>query len=284
MPLPLSPDQVQRWRTLYDSCKRATPFQSPDWLLGLYNRHAKGEPWPLLTERSFAPLIRQRKGLVTTLRLAGGDFEDIVCAPGDEPIAVQELRAAMESDRKWNLANFRALREDSALLTGWRSSPNKSFKVQTLPHRAYKFVSLPATWAEYETQIGKKLAYKMRAAAGRRDKAFESHCIRRATEETFDEDISALYVLHESRWTARGKPGVFGGEEDKARFTTASRALLNSGHLWLYTLWLDGKAASALYLLVDHRAAYYYIGGIDVSHQKHHPGKQCSSRRRSRTP
>ena len=273
MPLLLTPKDLERWHALYARSGRSTPFQSPEWLGELYNRHTKGQPRPLFTLHGFVPLVAERKGLSFTLRLAGGDYEDILCAPGDEIVAVTELLEALERESGWIVSNFRALREDGALLTGWDEVQDRVAAARVMRHRVHKFVQLPKTWADYEPQLGKKFAYKLRAAAGRREKAFATNELRRSTAETLDADLEALFNLHASRWTARGEPGVFVDADGRDAFCKASHALLASNQLWLYTLWLDGKAASALYCLVDRRAAYYYIGGIDIAHQKHHPGK-----------
>lgn len=271
--LSTSDADLRRWRELADQCERATPFQSPEWLSELYNRHTKGEPWLCLTEHGVSPLIFEKKGPSATVRLAGGDYEDILAKPGDETAAVTELLESLERRPGWIIANFRALREDGVFMTGWDEVRDKVAAVSTIPHRSHKFVQLPPSWAEYEAQLGKKLAYKLRAAAGRREKAFTTSELRRATNDTIDVDLQALFELHEARWTARGESGVFADPEGRAAFVRASKQLLAAGRLWLYTLWLDGQAASALYCLADRRALYYYIGGIDTSHQKHHPGK-----------
>jgi len=273
VPLSLSPEHLERWRALFAASERATPFQSTEWLINLYDRHAKGSPHPSLTDHGFAPLVIERKGVTSTIRLAGGDYEDIVCLPGDEVAAVTELLEVLERTRGWVVANFRALREDGALLTGWPDVADRIAAARLLPHRVHKFIRLPATWAEYEPHIGKKLAYKLRAAAGRRDKEFASHELRRSTPGTLDADLDALFALHQARWEARGESGVFTTEADRDAFRRASHALLEHGRLWLYTLWLDGSPASALFCLADRRAVYYYIGGIETAHQKHHPGK-----------
>lgn len=274
MALPLDPAALARWQKLYQVCTLATPFQSPGWLNQLYQRHKKGEPMPLFLDDGFAPLIRARG----TIRLAGGDYEDILAVPGHEKEVVCQLLQKVRSIRGWQMLKFRALREDGVLLTGWRESPPPDLAWQVTPYREYLVVNLPATWAEYEKQIGKKLAYKMRAAAGRRDRTFASHEIRRATAETLDEDLDALFELHDARWQARGLEGVFREAGSKEAFRMAAHELLKAGSLWLYTLWLDGKPAGAQFCLIDSNAIYHYIGGIDVAFQKHHPGKVLIAR------
>ncbi|MHB8637423.1 MAG: GNAT family N-acetyltransferase [Fimbriimonadaceae bacterium] len=273
MSLPLTPTEWDRWRALYAESERATPFQSPEWLGELYTRHTKGDPRPKFLAHGFAPLTSVRNGPTRSLRLAGGDYEDILCKPGDEVAAVTDLIEALEAEPGWVVANFRALREDGALLTGWNEVRDRVAAGRVMPHRPHKFVRLPTSWEEYEAFLGKKLAYKLRAAGGRRAKAFAENQLRRATRDTVDLDLDALFELHAGRWGARGESGVFVDEQARASFRSASRKLLDSDRLWLYTLWLDGKPASALYCLVDRRAVYYYIGGIDTAHQKHHPGK-----------
>jgi CelD/BcsL family acetyltransferase involved in cellulose biosynthesis len=270
----MPPDEVERWRDLYLASDRATPFQSPSWLLPLYNRHTRGEAWPIFAGPGFAPLLKRHQDV----RLAGADYEDILCSPGREEEAVRALLGELSKRKDWRTLYFRALRGDSALLAGWSARSVGAMAWKVLPHRTHAIVNLPTTWAEYERQLGKKLAYKLRAAAGRRNRGFASNELRRATDETLEVDLDALFELHRARWRARGEAGVFGNDDETAAFREAAKQLLSDGSLWLYTLWLDGVAASALYCLVDRRAVYCYIGGIDTTFQKHHPGKVLIAR------
>jgi CelD/BcsL family acetyltransferase involved in cellulose biosynthesis len=273
-------DLLRRWEQALEGNSRCTPFQRPQWVLP----HLESFRDPRLIDLNggVAPVHIARRNGLRWVRLIGADYEDIVAVPGRERECVRDFFARLNAMRKeWDLCDFRTMLPDSVVLTAFdngrclpelaRELPRCRFAL--IPHQSYLNVQIPADWRSYEAHIGKKLAYQMRAAEGRRNRSFSSNEIRMASAATLDADVAALIELHTRRWEAKGTGGMFKEPGSAERFLDVCRRFLEIGQLRLYTLWLDGRPASALFCLADGRRIYYYASGFDVSHQKHHPTK-----------
>jgi CelD/BcsL family acetyltransferase involved in cellulose biosynthesis len=275
------PDEalVQQWDDLLEGNSRATVFQRPEWVVPRLPHGGKRMPWVLrLGEGALGvvPMYVEKRGdTLRYLRLVGADYEDAVFAPGKEGEAFEALLQAVRGHRRrWDIADFRSLTEESALLAGIQASPiRRGFSSVVVPHQRYAYVQLPPTWEAYEEHLGKKLAWQLRYEERRRLREFKDVVLRQADAATLDSDMQALFDLHTERWQGKGHAGFFSTEADRERFRTLARALLGKGRLRLYTLWLDGKPAGAMFCLSDGRRIYYYASGFAAEHAKHGPVK-----------
>lgn len=276
---------LDKWQGYFSNNYRATPFSRSEWIW------PKGEqdqfsPYVLDLGCGYAPLEFKNRNTTRTIRLSGEDYEDIVSAPGEELEAVGNLLEQLRSrSREWDICDFRSLLPDSVLLSVFSDGEGnlvknsaiasllKGLSCSLVPHQTYYHVQIPDRWETFEEHLGKKLAYQMRSAQGRRTKYFNTSSLRRATPETLDQDLNALFDLHTARWRAKGHSGHFGNEANRERFRLRSAGLLALGQLRLYTLWLDEKPASALFTLSDERRIYYHCSGFDIEFGKHHPTK-----------
>ena len=220
---------------------------------------------------------RKTKNGSQVIRLAGADYHDILAAPGDEAEAVAELIETLQKDRAWKVADFRTLDPDGVLASGFANHfamrKKLPFKFLFIPHQTYLNVRLPGTWKEMEAQLGKKLAYQMRSAEGKRARTFSSSELRLANAETLDADIDAMVSLHAERAVTKGVSGMFADPLSIDKFRTSAKQLCAAEKLWLFTLWIEAKPVSALFCLVDDRRIYFYNSGFDKTFQKFHPVK-----------
>jgi hypothetical protein len=275
----------EKWQLYFNNNVRATPFARPEWLWP-HGNQGNISPFVLDLGCGYAPLERITRNTTRTIRLSGADYEDIVAQPGKELEAVVSLlKQLQERSGEWDICDFRTLLPESVIMSVFTDADGKLTKnpeltsllrrltCSVMPHHVYYRVEIPVRWEQYEDHLGKKLAYQMRSAEGRRQRHFGSSLLRRATPETVEEDLQALFDLHSSRWQAKGHSGHFSSEAARAGFRLRALGLLELGQLRLYTLWLDGKPASALFTLADDRRIYYYASGFDTSFGKHHPTK-----------
>ncbi len=279
----VEPEFLAKWRATLQVSRVATPFQEPEWILPILSRQQPA--WLLDLGDGVATLNLTKRRGTRTVRLCGGDYEDIVTAPGSEVNCVASmLRQLGERRKRWDICDFRSLLPESALLAPFMKDAEfqspaalsrelQGLTVTLLAHNHYSHVAIPHTWAEYEPHIGKKLAYKMRAEQGRRDKYFETNEIRLATAETIQADFDALIMLNRLRWNVKGMPGLFADDSQCQAVFIFCRAMLEQGKLRLYTLWLNSEPAGALLCFADDRRLYHYSGGFDPRFSKHHPVK-----------
>ncbi len=270
-----------RWREFLGA--RSTPFQDPDWIA--YQAQAD-TAWILDLDCGFAPLYLVNRNSTRTLRLFGGDYEDLVAKPDQENEVLQRFLSVLKMRRaEFDICDFRCLLPDSVVLSLFSdgqgnlnipasfSQPLRGFTVRLVPHHSYYVVNVPENWEQMEAHLGKKLAYKIRAEEGRRRKYFTTHSLRQATLDTLDEDFATVVSAHTIRWQARGQRGQLWDPAVCDRLKTVCRSFLSRGQLRIYALQLDGQPASGLLCLSDAKRVYFLMGGFDPKFAKHHPGK-----------
>lgn len=125
------------------------------------------------------------------------------------------------------------------------------------------YITLPASWEAY---LG-NLPGSRRRRLLRTLRAFErwsegDYAIERAVDEpTRKRGFSILEQLHELRWSASGRPGVFAAENFRAFHQRVTRSLLEAGALDLSWLTVRGEPTAALYNICWRGKVHYYQSG-----------------------
>ncbi|UQA58895.1 GNAT family N-acetyltransferase [Polyangium aurulentum] len=125
------------------------------------------------------------------------------------------------------------------------------------------YVPLPPTWQGY---LG-ALSSSRRYLVNRSLRDFEAWAggtveLREAKDpEQLERMRRTLVALHEERWQARGKEGVFGSPRFSAFHDAVMPALFERGALSLSELWARGEPVAALYNVVWNGKVYFYQSG-----------------------
>jgi CelD/BcsL family acetyltransferase involved in cellulose biosynthesis len=123
------------------------------------------------------------------------------------------------------------------------------------------YLSLPSDWESFFNGLRSNLRRKIR-----RDRRAvklnggKLHVIDQLEE--LEEHFEFLIRLHQSRWTSRGKPGVFASEKFTRFHRSVAPKLLSKGWLKLFVLSLSAKPISALYNFTYNNRMHYYQGGF----------------------
>ncbi len=180
-------DLRAEWSQLWRDDPRATPFQSPEWLLPWW-RHifAGGQLWTIIQRRdgrlvSLLPLFRygaDREHL-TFMGTGISDYLDLIGAP----------IASIPGD--WTDASLEEIRPGSSLAD--LSDPQ--------PCSVCPVTRLPATMQELLAQIDSKLAIDVHRSKNRLQRA-GSVTIERANS------LKDLFALHQARWESKSEQGM----------------------------------------------------------------------------
>jgi CelD/BcsL family acetyltransferase involved in cellulose biosynthesis len=272
MPTKVDPDLKARWLELISDNKRITAFQDPDWIL------TDSGDFELIFEspNGIAPCFKTVRNSTRTIRLYGADFEDIVAKEGEEKAFFSELISFLDSRSDWDICDFRSLAPESSILAGVQDHPK--YVMRMLPQDSYQRVLLPSTWEEYESHLGRKLSYQLRAESRRRVKYFGVDGLRIATAETFKEDFEAFIGLHTKRWNLKGKPGLYGDPLQADAFYRKCAELHSRGKVRLYTVWFGGVPGGALLAFQDLTRICFYSCGFDEEFKKFQPVKVLIAR------
>jgi CelD/BcsL family acetyltransferase involved in cellulose biosynthesis len=269
------------WADLWSRDPRATPFQSPAWLIPWWRHFGAGElctlaswdrdtgpprlvgvlPLYVYTE----PADRTRKML--PLGVATTDYLDGLFAPGFEHASLVAMWSHLNvcGDR-WDEFELPQLRPTSPLLDP-TAAPD-GWSGETFDGDPCPAIALPAA---VPRDLGQNVRYYRRRAENAGTLRFE-----RADERNAEELFDALLTLHAARWAERGTAGVFADPDVRAALRMALPDLLRADLLRLYALRLDGRVIAASYGLIDpprpRRRAYYYIGGFHPAYDQLSPG------------
>ena len=232
------------WSELWRNDPRATPFQSPEWLLAWW-RHLfqGGQLWTVVQRRddklvSLLPAFRygDRCQHLTLIGTGVTDYLDLL----GEPIE------SIPGD--WEDAGLEELRPGSPLLALGAGEACSVCPV----------ASLPAT-------IDPKLAVDIHRASNRLHRAG-------AVKIERIESLDSLIELHRARWVERNEEGMLADERLKAFHREVAQGFAALGMLRLYEMTLDSRAIAAVYAFTHRGRTYGYLTGFDPALTKLSPG------------
>lgn len=273
----LRPEWEALWRR---SAERATPFQSPAWLLPWWRAFGTGRPRAAALRGGdgrllgLLPLYLLAEGSETKLLPVGvgvSDYLDALLDPDAPPDAAGRLlAAALAASHEATSCDLTDLPPGAALRDApappdWRDGgtrPTEPCPVLALPPGA----ALPDV-------LSRRRRAALRNARNRAGLA-GGCAVRTATADTLDECLGALVALHRARWEARGEPGgVLADPRVLALHRDAAPGLLAEGALRLQVLHLGGAPAAAHYsLLGGGGRVLLYLSGFDAARARESPG------------
>lgn len=261
-----------QWTALWRSQPDASPFQSPEWLLGWWRQFGTGEP--------HLALLRGDGGLLGVLPLYILDeaparkllpigvgitdyFDPLLAPDAPQDAADALLRAA--------LAEARCRQVTECSLTD-------------LPPDAVLRHAASAGWADrlQDSDPCPVLALPPAIPPGmRRDIRQAQHRAARAggwstevaTAGSAEPLLEALVALHTARWQASGEPGVLADRRVLTFHRETVAALVADGMARLQVLRFGERIAAAYYALLDgSQRILFYLSGFDAAHAHQSPG------------
>jgi CelD/BcsL family acetyltransferase involved in cellulose biosynthesis len=265
------------WEALYSASPTATPPLAFDWLRGWWDvyksslRAAKLQVvtfWrgaqlvgaiPLYSRRDPGPLALLRLGFLST---GEAEFEEIcpdylnpLHLPGEESTCADLIWQAV-STLTWDCLELLDVPDNTPLL-----------RSQHLPQTARRISRGECPLADltggYEAYL-KRLSSNSRSQARRMVREGEKHNVQFEVvgPDQVDSAFGDLVRLHQERWTAEGKPGVFAAP----RFVEFHRRLIGQwlpgGRAVLARLSLEGEPMAVIYGLVTGPTFYFYQSGV----------------------
>ncbi len=272
------------WSELLDRCPSATPFQSPEWLLAWWKHFGSGRLQVAVLRREgrlagIAPLFIDTSSRRLAFIGSGiSDHLDVLIEPGMRKIGSNLfLERLFDRRSPWDTCDLQDIPEDSPLLQlAGRGAHGKHQNLHGLRiKRSFAtpcpVIHLPATVEELLSGCSAAHRRSLRRALNLLSRERDAR-IEKATEESLPRLVEALFRLHSSRWRQKGLPGVLADDAIRAFHGDATRGLLYSGRLRLYSLALDGRIVAILYAFSHAQRTYGYINGFDPAYGRFSPG------------
>lgn len=256
------------WLDLWRRDSRATPFQSPMWLIPWW-RHFGSNDLRVIAVRNgdrleaLAPLYVVRdedESLGLFLGTGISDYLDVLCSDAVPGAAL--MRALAEVDCPlWDLQQ---LRSGSPMLT---ASPPDGWSDHLEEQDPCLVLSIEVAGDELEhllsTHFRKKLRYYRRTLARSGPLLLEA-----ANSENVGAFLDSLFELHAARWNRRGMPGMLADEVIQQFHRDVAQRMLEAGALRMFKLRADGRTVAVFYGFAHQQTVYYYLSGYDPDLEK----------------
>ncbi|MFB3926860.1 MAG: GNAT family N-acetyltransferase [Syntrophales bacterium] len=268
------------WYALWEQCPRATPFQSPDWLLPWWRYFGKGSLWVLALRQNgdlagLAPLFMDVQDCNLSgpsIRFIGtgiSDYLDILLRPAAEEPGIRLFtNKIVNQSPRWDSCDFEEVRPESPLLTVVLPG---GLALRSAPMTVCPVITLPDTVDSYIAGLPSKHRRSLRRAERLLQQSGEFR-IEKADAETLPEFLDTLFVLHRARWGKRNLPGVLENPHIQSFHREVSTMMLKRGILLLYRLVCNGTTASILYTFECRRRNYCYLSAFNPELERLSPG------------
>ena len=263
---------ADEWRSLYERCQGASPFQRPEWIISWAETFSP-ERIRVVEVRSgsmligLAPFLIYPRGEERVLAfMAGGvsDYLDLLVDPQREREVVVAIFQAIQELDRWTTLDLTDLPASSVL-------HRTALPQLATAHDQCSSLRLPATRDRLLQHLSKRQRANLRQAHSRIQKA-GGGLVELAKTETLSESMEDLFRLHASRWVRAGQPGVLADERVKAFHRKAAPELLARGILHLYRLRLKNQTLAVLYALFGASTVFCYLQGYDPDFAALSPG------------
>src|SRR4051794_33669588 len=199
----------EEWRALWRRCPRATPFQSPEWLLPWWRHFGEGDTRVLtfcaedgrLVGLAPFMLCNEHKGdhdhILRFIGTGVSDYCDILVEPGFEETFANALCGALSTLGHWRCADWHQVPATSPLLDFARGSPAVTNVDQHEPCPSVALHGGRSAWLPDGWR--KKLDYESRRLSRTATLRFEL-----ADAANVEELFAAFLRLHGARWAQAG--------------------------------------------------------------------------------
>ena len=253
------------WTELFNSTPSATPFQSPAWVSAWCQTIGERKPAHVVAVRAGSDLVGLFPMVLTrtpwrALRFMGTGVSDILrplVRPGFESAAMSAWNEHIESLNGVDLIDLQQMRHDTgAMLADPAALTQQAVcPVLELPDRFEDYVKTLSKSLRYDVSKGLRREFEWRASLSPQD--------AQANFEVFLD-------LHSQRWRKRGLPGAFGFKKIQRFHREFLR--LAGPLVELETLWHEGCAIGALYVMATPTSSFFYQSGFDPQAKKLCPG------------
>ena len=268
------------WAGLHDSCPDSNPFNSWEWLFSWWQAYGHGKQLRLLTSRldgrlvGIAPLylVREKFGVGLSVRVmrmigdgsADSDYLDFLIRPELRSTVVSLFCERLISDRTSDVLALRELSQTSvvpATLERIAVRHKLSFRVEDGTCSA---VEIPKTFDDFLQSRPPRFRTKLRAFLKKLDEG-DLHVETDACSGTLRRRLRSLFALHQSRWRAAGREGVFNERAKRQFYAHFAPRFARRGWLRLYSLRFGDRYLAHQLCFGMRGVTYVLQEGFDVS-------------------
>jgi CelD/BcsL family acetyltransferase involved in cellulose biosynthesis len=274
------------WNRLLSRSAVDSPFLSWEWASSWWSAYGAGRKLHILRVDNddlvgivplFEDELRLMRPLIhTALALIGdgSDYLDCLSLRGHEESTVDAMFDHLlgKGDSRWDLVRLREVPalsphisaiERRARGLGWHWS-----SVQVPCAR----IDLPPSWEDYLRMLKPRMRTKVRSVSRELEQRFSIRYDRCSDPGDLEPRLQSLYELHNRRWDAEGKPGVFHSPAKRRFYALMSRRFLDVGWLRFYSLQAGGRYVAHQFCFERGNRIFLLQEGLDPEWFAHGAG------------
>lgn len=264
---------LPEWWALWSRAERATPFQSPAWLLPWWHVFRPGELMTAAVRHDgllvgLAPFYVENGSYgrrLLPLGIGNTDYLDVLIDGAPAGMVGDALaRAYVTEAARWDVWSMEELRPDALA----RTLPFGGLRSEERAQSACPVLALPDSAAEWQGSRGGRRWRRAWNRVLRHDHVRIVEGLSLTSTALLEDVID----LHGRRWTANGKVGVMANPDVRLFHRTVLPRLLASNLLRLFGLKVEKRIVAAHYGLAHRGEAYAYLNGFDPTYGFESPG------------
>lgn len=281
----------QEWPSLVGASRAPSVFLTWEWVRTWWTVFGEEKELFVITFRDdesrlcgIAPLYRTRRGFgpfgVNELRFIGfgedvkPDYLGLIARAGTEDqIAAALCRYLEDAAGEWDTVRLTDIVGDMPYLESVaRYYEARGCRIGLETSATCRYVSLPHSYDDYLTTLGRNLRYNIARRTKTLLKGFDAELFVWEEPSTVAEGIDELARLHRKRWAGRRGSRSFSSDRYLRFHRAVAREFLEKGWLRLYGLRIEGRIVAALYCYHYMGKVYYYQSGFDPDWYRYSTG------------
>jgi CelD/BcsL family acetyltransferase involved in cellulose biosynthesis len=265
------------WDRLWERSPRATPFQSPIWLLAWWRAFRPGELMVAAVRSQaklvgMAPFYRETLGERARLLPIGISISDYMDILIDEALGEAVLgaiaRAYASRSLDWDEWELPELPPGSAAL---EMRCPESWAQCDAPASPCPVLILPGSSLDFEAQLPERKRRKLRLMTNRLIRHGNTAAVA-LEEQPADWWLAQLWRLHAACWSGRGGTGVLADDRLRGFHSEVLEGFVCRGLARMFALRIGADTAGIYYGFVHRRRAYGYLTGFNPAYGYYSPG------------
>jgi CelD/BcsL family acetyltransferase involved in cellulose biosynthesis len=264
------------WHALLSRCSRATIFQTWEWnyswwrTLGAEKKLLILQAWEGGRLLGLAPLFRSHRlrvqRVIQFIGSGRADYMDVLATDEQENEICRAILCHLLSTQMFDLVDLGELQSPSPLCEEAIRLAGPTSQVSTFCKEARESclgVSLPSSWEDFCSQIGRKMVRSLGYKKGLLTRNFDQVEMRLADGTELQDAMTALFDLHRKRWQLRGKSGALSDSRIQEFYRLLVEQFDARGWLRLHLVKLNGRFAAVACCFRFRDRYYGHLSGFD---------------------
>ncbi|MDH5788713.1 MAG: GNAT family N-acetyltransferase, partial [Candidatus Bathyarchaeota archaeon] len=203
-----------------------------------------------------------RMGKIEFVGAPASDYNDFLLTDRKEECIKAFVEHLSKYPEKWDCIQLTDIRQISEYIKLLSKTSRDVHVAGTSLLYDCPYIPLPKSFDTYFSSLTSNFRYNLRRGLRQLQKKYAVEFKEYSNLESFREGIIMLFKLHQNRWEAKNKPGIFSDNKAREFHLDIAKSFSERGWLGLSSLLVDGKAVASLYGFKYGSRFYAYIAGM----------------------